>query len=156
MMKKFFTTLTLAAMVILSACSGGNNTVNKNELQGRYQIDLAPVLKDIMEQSGNSIDIPAGFASMLDVTVQFETEKAIVDASGVAIQLFKSMTGDEWTLPMALGYKIENDSVLYLKQEGKDFEEVGVLKKIGDGYDYLKVVTTKNGKRTEFGMKKIK
>jgi len=46
--------------------------------------------------------------------------------------------------------------VLYLKQEGKDFEEAGVLKKLGDSYDYLKLIVTKDGKRTEIGLKKIK
>jgi hypothetical protein len=88
--------------------------------------------------------------------VQFESETAIVDASGAVMQMIKSMANTDVSLPMALGYKIENDSVLYLKQEGKDFEEAGVLKKLGDSYDYLKLIVTKDGKRTEIGLKKIK
>ena len=159
-MKKIFTSLALAAMVILSACGGGKDAVNKEGLQGRYQIDLAPALQEIMEQSGNGNDMASGLASMLfsnlDVTVQFESETAIVDASGAVIQMIKSMANTDVSLPMALGYKIENDSVLYLKQEGKDFEEAGVLKKLGDSYDYLKLIVTKDGKRTEIGLKKIK
>lgn len=160
-MKKIFTSLALLAMVILSACGGGGkDTVNKDGLQGRYQIDLAPALQEIMEQSGNGNDMASGFASMLfsnlDVTVQFESETAIVDASGAVIQMLKSMANTDVSLPMALGYKIENDSVLYLKQEGKDFEEAGVLKKLGDSYDYLKLIVTKDGKRSEIGLKKIK
>ena len=159
-MKKIFTSLALLAMVILSACGGGKDAVNKEGLQGRYQIDLAPALQEIMEQSGNGNDMASGLASMLfsnlDVTVQIESETAIVDASGAVMQMIKSMANTDVSLPMALGYKIENDSVLYLKQEGKDFEEAGVLKKLGDSYDYLKLIVTKDGKRTEIGLKKIK
>ena len=163
-MKKIFTTLALAAMVILSACGGGGkDTVNKDGLQGRYQLDLSSMLneaKAAYEAYGGEGDMASGIASMLlsnlDVTVQFESETAIVDASGAVMQMIKSMANTDVSLPMALGYKIENDSVLYLKQEGKDFEEAGVLKKIGDSYDYLKLIVTKDGKRSEIGLKKIK
>jgi hypothetical protein len=96
--------------------------------------------------------------SNLEVTVQFETEKAIFDASGAVAELLKQFSDGEvsLSLPMAVEYKIENDSILYLKPEGKEFEEAGVLKKLGDSYDYLKLIVTKDGKRSEIGLKKIK
>ena len=81
---------------------------------------------------------------------------AIVDASGAAMELFKGFGGGDMKLPIEMGYKLENDSVLYLKQEGKDFEKVGVLTKVGDGYDNLKLSTVQNGQRSEIGLKKIK
>ena len=159
-MKKIFTIFTLAAMIILAACGGGKESINKDNLQGRYQLDLSPIIKEAMAEKVGTNDMGSAFAEMfrsqLEVTVQFETEKAIVDASGAAIELIKGLASADIKLPMALGYKIENDSVLYLKQEGKDFEEAGVLKKIGDGYDYLKLIVTKDGKRSEIGLKKIK
>jgi len=159
-MKKIFTVFTLAAMIILSACGGGKESINKDNLQGRYQLDLSPILKEAMAEKVGTNDMGSAFAEMflsqLEVTVQFETEKAIVDASGAAIELIKGLASADIKLPMALGYKIENDSVLYLKEEGKEFEKVGVLSKLGDGYDYLKLSTEKDGKRIEVGMKKIK
>jgi hypothetical protein len=79
-----------------------------------------------------------------------------VDASGVVGEIIKSVSDCKVSMPMALGYKIENDSVLYIKPEGKEFEAVGVLKKLGDSYDYLKLIAEKDGKRFEVGMKKIK
>ena len=146
-------------MVILSACGGGKDAISKDGLQGRYQLEIGSLLKDVMAEKGGN-DLTSSFASMflsqLDVTVQFETEKAIFDASGAVSELLKSFSDVEVSLPMAVEYKIENDSVLYLKPEGKEFEEVGVLKKLGDSYDYLKFIAKKDGKRTEIGLKKIK
>lgn len=160
-MKKIFTLFALAAMVILSACGGGKDAINKDGLQGRYQLEVGSLLKDVMAEKGGN-DLSSSFASMflsqLEVTVQFETEKAIFDASGAVAELLKQFSDGEvsLSLPMAVEYKIENDSVLYLKQEGKEFEEVGVLKKLGDSYDYLKFISTKDDKRREVSLKKIK
>ena len=163
-MKKIFTTLSIAALLILSACGGGKtDAVEKDGLQGRYQLDVSSLMKEMMseEQDGQNA-LSSSFASMLlsnlEVTVQFETEKAIFDASGAVAELLKQFSDGEvsLSLPMAMEYKIENDSILYFKQEGKEFEEVGVLKKLGDSYDYLKFISTKDDKRREVSLKKIK
>ena len=160
-MKRILTVFTFAALLILAACSGGSKqSINKDSLQGRYQLDLSSILKDAMADKGGGDDMGAAFAAMflsdLEVTVQFESDKAIVDASGAAMELFKGFGGGDVKLPIEMGYKLENDSVLYLKQEGKDFEKVGVLTKVGDGYDNLKLSTVQNGQRSEIGLKKIK
>jgi hypothetical protein len=160
-MKRILTVLTFAALFILAACSGSSNgPINKDSLQGCYELDLSPILKDAMAAKGGEEDMGAAFAQMflskLEITVQFEADKAIVDVSGDAMDFIKGMAGSEVELPMTMEYKIENDSVLYLKQEGKDFEKAGVLTKVGSGYDYLKLSTEKNGQRSEIGLKKIK
>ena len=165
-MKKILTTLAIAALLILDACSGSSNgPIDKDSLQGRYELDLSSMLneaKAAYEAYGGEGDMGAAFAQMflsqLQITVQFEDDKAIVDASGAVAELLKQFSDGEvsLSLPMAVEYKIENDSVLYFKQEGKEFEEVGVLKKLGDSYDYLKFISTKDDKRREVSLKKIK
>ncbi len=158
-MKKILTTLAIAALLILAACGGKKNAIDANSLQGRYQLDISSAIQALGNEKVGSGDLSAFasiFLSKLDVTVQFESETAIVDASGVVGEIIKSVSDGKVSMPMALGYKIENDSVLYIKPEGKEFEAVGVLKKLGDSYDYLKLIVTKDGKRTEIGLKKIK
>ena len=60
-------------------------------------------------------------------------------------------------MPMALDYKIENDSILFLKAEGKDFQEAGVLKKVGGSYDNLKLISKNDlDKRVEIDLHRIK
>jgi hypothetical protein len=46
-------------------------------------------------------------------------------------------------MPYALDYKIVNDSVLCTRENAnQEFNEVGVLRKMGESFDYLQFVTT--------------
>lgn len=161
-MKKTTKLMMIAALTALSACNGGKNAINKDELQGRYQMDMSSMVTSFIQEEltgkkeSDAMSVASMFLSQLEVTVQFESEKAIIDASGAIIGLLQNMSDKKMELPMVVEYKIENDSVLYFKQEGKNFEEAGVLKKLGDSYDYLKFSTTQHGKYLETTLKKIK
>ena len=159
-MKKIVALMMFAALLAFGACKiGGKDAIDKDGLQGRYEVDMS-ALSDQLESALKNENIPGALLKMmlsqLDLTVQFESEKAILDASKTAATAIKTLSKNEYSLPLAIDYKIENDSVLYLKREGKGFEEVGVIKKIGDTYDYLKFITKKGDKRTEVDLKKIK
>jgi len=156
-MKKIFTTLSIAALLILAAC-GSKNAINNDDLQGRYQMDISSLVKDIIaEQNDKMMDFLASmFISQVEITVIFESETIILDASNSVSDFVKSASKGKVSLPMSVEYKIENDSVLYFKPEGKEFEEVGVLKKLGDSYDYLKFISTKDDRKVEVSLKKIK
>ena len=159
-MKKFFTLFALAAMVILTACGGGKNTINKDSLQGRYEIDFTSFVKEVLtDASADELpaDFAASFISKMEITAQFESETVVVDASRIAAQYILNDLRAGFTFPMSLKYKIENDSVLYVKgKEDQEFEKFGVLSKVGDGYDYLKLAVVFSGKNVEFGLKKVK
>ena len=73
--------------------------------------------------------------SQLDLTVEFADQKAKLDAGTTVSMLLKSVTNGKYTLPVTLDYKIENDSVIYLKEEGEDFKEAGVFSPVGDNFD---------------------
>ncbi|MBR6278445.1 MAG: hypothetical protein IKR41_06780 [Bacteroidales bacterium] len=159
-MKRLFTILISALIFVVSACSNGGSSV-KEELQGRYEIDMSP-LTSLMEdemKAKNSISSDM-FSSMLfsqlDLTVQFEKEKAILDASAIASELIKQFSKGKVTLPYSADYKIENDTALYMRAEGSDFNYIGSLKRLGDSYDYLKLTVDKNDKKIEVNLKKIK
>ena len=40
-MKKYFTFLSFAAVLAFGACGGGKNSVDKDALQGKYEVDLS-------------------------------------------------------------------------------------------------------------------
>lgn len=85
--------------------------------------------------------------SQLDLTVEFADKKAKLDAGTTVSMLLKTVTNGKYTLPVTMEYKIENDSVIYLKQEGEDFKQAGIIKKDGDTYD--KVLFKPKYKQTE-------
>ena len=160
-MKKYLTFLSCAALLAFLSCGGGKNSVDKDALQGKYEVDLSGMTDMLEKEIADKGQLPATMVSMmlsqLDLTVQFESEKAVVDASAVAAGLVKGLSQNKYSLPVSLDYKIEDDSVLYLKPESRDFENAGVIKKMGDGYDYLKFVPkTPKGERVELTLRRVK
>jgi hypothetical protein len=159
-MKKIFTLFALAAMIILAACGGGQNAVSKDGLQGRYEIDLSGMTDEfealLQGENNMSGTLLKMMLSQLDLTVQFDSDKATFDASAAASALVNTLSKGDLTLPASVDYKIERDSVIYFKREGKEFEEAGVLKKMGDSYDNLKFISNRKGKRAEINLKKVK
>lgn len=133
-MKKLFIILTFAAM--LCSCGGNKNGID-DTLQGTYSVDVSEA-GTIFEKE---FQIPAGMISTVlsaaDLTVEFKDSKAIIDAGTMASMMIKTATSGKYSLPVSLDYKIENDSIIYLKEEGKEFKEAGVITKAGDNYDKL-------------------
>ena len=133
-MKKLYIILTCAVM--LCAC-GNKGGVSEDSLQGTYSIDIS----DAGNLFESEFKIPSGMISSVlstaDLTVEFKDSTAIVDAGTVASMMIKTATSGKYSLPVSLDYKIENESILFLKQEGQDFKEVGVISKAGDSYDKI-------------------
>jgi hypothetical protein len=160
-MRNFFKILACAGVVFFGSCGGGKNSVDKDALQGKYEVDLSGMTELLENEIADKGQLPATMVSMmlsqLDLTVKFESEKAIVDASAVAAGLLKGFSQNQFSLPVSLDYKIENDSLLYLKPEGRDFENAGVIKRMGDDYDYLKFVPKmSNDQRVELTLRRVK
>ena len=132
-MKKLFTILCSAA--ILCSCGGNQGGVSNDSLQGVYSVDISNA-ESLFE---NEFQIPTAMISSLlsqvDLTVEFKDSKAIIDAGTMASTVIKTATAGKYALPVTLDYKIENDSVIYLKEEGEDFKEAGVVSPVGDNFD---------------------
>lgn len=159
-MKRLFTILISALIFVVSACSNGGGSA-KDELRGRYEIDMSSLTSFMEDEIKGKNNLSSDmFSSMLfsqlDLTVQFEKEKAILDASTIASELIKQFSKGKVTLPYSLDYKIENDTALYMRAEGSDFDYIGSLKPLGDSYDYLKLIVDKDEKKIEVNLKKIK
>ena len=60
-------------------------------------------------------------------------------------------------MPFAVDYKIVNDSVLCTRENvNAEFNEIGVLRKMGESFDYLQFVTANDdGEEIVLTMRKI-
>ena len=160
-MKKLF--ILLAASILCFACTNTNTdkqAICSTDLKGRYEVDMSALIACINEDRDEKDRLKPAVAAMIisstEMTMQFEDTKLIIDASGAAITIANAFTEKGTGLPLVVEYKIVNDSVLYSKgAEKKDFKKVGVLRKLGDSYDYLQLVVTKeNGKQFILKLKK--
>ena len=83
-MKKIVALMMFAALLAFGACKiGGKDAIDKDGLQGRYEVDMS-ALSGELESALKNENIPGALLKMmlsqLDLTVQFESEKAIFDA----------------------------------------------------------------------------
>ena len=156
-MKRISEIVFCALLLVICACGGGKTS--KDDLKGRYEIDLSSASDAVEKELSKKNFAGGGMLSMLmsqlDLTVQFEEGKAVFDASAIVSEIVKQFSDKKVELPMALDYKIENDS-LYLQYEDKGFKAVGKISKIGDSYDYLKLSSNYKGDDLEVKLKRIK
>lgn len=147
----------LCAGMIMIACTNNKQAINSKELKGRYEVDFSALMTGLGDDTDDlTTALAAMFLSAMEMTIQFEDTKMILDASGTAIGLVNAFSKEGLDMPIVADYKIANDSVLYVKSDGDDFERVGVLRKISDSYDYMQLVTDEDdGSKMILKLKKI-
>lgn len=156
-MKKILTIL-CAGLLMISCTTSSKHAINSKDLQGKYEIDFSSLLSDLNEGE-NDNPFATAFASMLlssmEMTMQFDGDKLIIDASGAARNFINAFGGNDAKMPFFVDYKIKNDSVLYTGESNSELKEVGVLRKIGSSYDYLQLVCSDDdGKETILTMRR--
>ncbi len=142
-MKKLFILLAVAVMA-LTACN--KKAINSKNLNGRYEVDFSALLAEMNNEQEEADELAAALAAMflstMEMTMQFEDSTLLLDASGATMNILNAFAKENAQMPVVLSYKIVNDSILYTKAEGEDFEEFGVLRKVDNSYDHLQLITT--------------
>ena len=141
----------MAGMTLIACTSADKKAINSRELQGKYDVDFSALMDNLNngDQDEFATALAAMFLSTMKMTMQFEESQLLIDASGAAISLVNAFSKDGLEMPITVEYKIVNDSILYTKAEGEKFQEVGVIRKVGDSYDNLQLVTSEDdGSRT--------
>lgn len=112
-MKKLLSIFIFCSLLAMS-CNNNKQTISSDNLQGRYEIDFSAALKEITADEEN--DFAKFFATMLlsklELTLQFDGNRLIVDGSDAVSGLINAFAEDGEGMPYVLDYKIENDSVL--------------------------------------------
>ena len=144
-MKKLLSILVVCCLLAVGCNNTKKQTISSDNLQGRYEIDLSVVLSQLTADEDD--DFAKAFAAMLlaklDLTMQFDGDRLIIDGSDAVSGLINAFAEEGEGMPYALDYKIVNDSVLCTRENAnQEFNEVGVLRKMGESFDYLQFVTT--------------
>lgn len=157
-MKKLLSIFVVFCFFAMS-CTNNKQIISSDNLQGRYEIDFSAALSQLTTDEEN--DFAKAFAAMLlaqlDLTMQFDGDRLIIDGSDAVSSLINAFAEEGEVMPYALDYKIVNDSVLCTRENADmEFNEIGVLRKMGESFDYLQFVTANNdGEEIVLTMRKI-
>ncbi len=157
-MKKLLCIFVVCALLAMG-CNNKKQTISSDNLQGRYEIDFSAALSQFTDDEED--DFAKAFAAMLlaqlELTMQFDGDRLIIDGSDAVSGLINAFAEEGEGMPYALDYKILNDSVLCTRENANmEFNEVGVLRKMGESFDYLQFVTANDdGEEIVLTMRKI-
>ncbi|MCM1034075.1 MAG: hypothetical protein NC038_01330 [Paludibacter sp.] len=133
----------ICAGILLAACSSNKQTIRSKQLQGKYEVDFSELIKHITNETDDfATSLAAWFISSMQMTMQFDENRLIIDAAGATRTLFNLLDNDSITMPISVDYKIKNDSVLYTRFDNGDYKSMGTLRRLGNNYDYLRLTTT--------------
>ena len=143
-MKKLLSIFVVCCFFAMS-CNNNKQVINSKDLQGRYEIDFSAALSQLTTDEEN--DFAKAFAAMLlaqlELTMQFDGDRLIIDGSDAISGLINVFAEEGEGMPYALDYKIVNDSVLCTRENADmEFNKIGVLRKMGESFDYLQFVTS--------------
>jgi len=141
----------LCVCIILLSCTNNKQAINSKDLQGKYEVDFSSLLQEMGDEDDSyGVAFAALLLSSIKMTIQFDGDKMIVDGSGAAVNFVNAFSEDGTILPFSTDYQIKNDSILYTRTGSEDFKKAGVLRKMGESYDYLQFVADEdNEKGTE-------
>ena len=157
-MKKLLSIFVVCVLLAMS-CTNNKHTINSDNLQGRYEIDLSAALSQLTADEDN--DFAKAFAALLlsklELTLQFDGDRLIIDGSDAVSSLINAFADEDERMPYVIDYKIVNDSVLCTRENvNAEFNEIGVLRKMGESFDYLQFVTgNDDGEEIVLTMRKI-
>ena len=143
---KRYLVIFFAGLIMFACATSNKQIIRTKDLKGRYDVDVSSFLAALDDDDEDKFvaALASLFLSNIDMTLQFEETKLIFDVSGALVNFANTLAKDGIEMPVVMDYKIVNDSVLYTKPESGDFKEIGVLRKVGNTYDYLQLVTAKD------------
>lgn len=157
-MKKLLSVFVVCCLLAMS-CNNNKQTINSKDLQGRYEIDFSEALSQFTdeEENGFAVAFAAMLLSQMELTMQFDGDKLIIDGSDAVSSLINAFADEDERMPYVIDYKIVNDSVLCTRENANvEFQEIGVLRKMSESFDYLQFVTRNDdGEEIVLTMRKI-
>lgn len=134
----------LLATLLLVGCANPC-AIDSSQLEGRYNVDLQSFVRSAFDDSDDTDLIGRSAISLisnaLELNVSFYGNgKGVLEVDGWGIGFVEKYLNSDLDKVNEFAYRIDNDSVLMVKNQEHDFERVGVLRKLADNYDYLQLV----------------
>ena len=151
-----FITLILASCNILT---NRDNVFDNDKLIGKYKVDLTPAITSAVNADENDDQFDklgkglAGMAlSSVDMKLTFyENNSGIMELDGGLINLFCLLSDGAVEKINEFTYKVENDSILYMKKKGNtEFSKWAIVRKFSENYDYLQFLIVEEGKENMY------
>ena len=141
----------MCACLIMVACTN-KKEINSKNLQGKYEIDFSSVLDSMEDEDDLTKAFAALILSSLKMSMEFDNDELILDGSTEALNILGSDSDDE--LPLKVNYEIREDSVIYILDE-EEAELLGTIRKYGDTFDSLMLVTSGAEETTILKLRKV-
>lgn len=156
----------IALFLILScvSCNIGTDTFDTNKLNGKYKVDLSSLISQAMEgeEDDDAARFGKGIAALMFSSLSFEVgfyedNRGVFYFDGGVLGFLAAFSDKPIKKIHGFNYKIEDDSVLFLKGEDDDeYEEVGTIKSFTPDYDYIQIAfKNEKGKNVVLDLKKI-
>lgn len=134
----------LLATLLLAACANPR-AIDSSQLEGRYSVDLQSFVRSAFDDADDTDLIGRSaislIANALELNVNFYGNgKGVLEVDGWGIGFVEKYLNSDLDKVNEFAYRIDNDSVLMVKNQEHDFERIGVLRKLADNYDYLQLV----------------
>ncbi len=134
----------LFSTLLLAGCANPR-AIDSSQLEGRYSVDLQSFVRSAFDDSDDTDLIGRSAISLitnaLELNVNFYGNgKGVLEVDGWGIGFVEKYLNSDLDKVNEFAYRIDNDSVLMVKNQEHDFERVGVLRKLADNYDYLQLV----------------
>lgn len=143
----FFLTVILAFSCVTS--ENKSTTFESGKLVGQYEVDITPVISELTKtnESDDEWDkVGKGLAGMalasMDIEIVFyENNKGIMYFSGGLVDFAAAFSDEPIEKTQEFVYKVENDSILYMKEEdSSEYRKWATVQKFDENYDFVKLL----------------
>ena len=151
-MKKLFL---LLAGILMVSCTSNQKGLSNEDLQGTFDADFSSSLKQMLNDDEDMKDNPLvlAFAEILisdmKMTMTFEKDSLFTETKGGLVDFAQAFSSNDEEIKKAYLFEIRNDSVLYTKEEDKDFEEFGTIRKTNNADSLILLMKDDEGKLSQ-------
>lgn len=129
-----------ASLFLLVSCLNSSSKINSKDFAGKYKIEIGTESLNTEGATAKALGAALGGMLMNEIQVVFYDNGEGYLETGPLMKYVISKNGD-----CTFTYKIEQDSVMTMRMNsgGDNFSGQHILRKVGDAYDFVKVINPK-------------